>query len=171
MRHTLSIALLALTPLLCLAGIDDTMTDVKNFAKPFGAISISLESAGKVVLTRTAAGADAGVDWQIEGKHSVPLDADHDRIKLTPAGSVNDGKYMVTILFFSADGKFLGEEPWIGASSRADVQELASVSALAKESKLEQPAGYLLRFRVLPAEKKDIGYAFSRIEIGKADPK
>ena len=146
------------------AQLEDDLSTVKNFAKPFGSLSIEADAQTKAVtLIRQAAQGDAGVDWLIEGKHRIPLTEAYDYLRVEPTEPVAGGYYVLSLLFFDNQGEYIAEHVWQADTQAAKPRILTSVAAFAKEHEVASPATYQLRIRINPVDKAGAGFHFTHI--------
>lgn len=85
----------------------DTFDTTANVGSAFNGLGVSV-SDGQLTLTRTASGADMGLDWRPASTGFFSL-ADTPSFRLEAAAAVNDAYYIVTALFFDDLGDYVGE--------------------------------------------------------------
>ena len=134
-----------------------------SFPSCFGGTSASQDATGRIWLSRTRPGVDAGCDYGLP----VRLDADHARVEVRPFASANRGYYNVTVLFF-ANGGFLGEPLWIADTQSTALHVLADLRQFASEKGIRGADSYLLRFRIQPVTASNPAFAFREVLIGPA---
>lgn len=121
-------------------------TTAASFQRCFGGTFATGQPLGRVTLTRSLAGVDAGCDFE----STFPLEASRGRVSILPDGPVNGGYYTVTVLFFAPDERFIGERVWVEETSSSDIVVLPDVRRLARSEGMNDAARYLLRFRIQP---------------------
>lgn len=119
-----------------------------------------------IVLTRGPSGSDAGCDFGSQ----QPLDARHTRLVVVPSAAINGGYYVLTILFFGTDGRFMREVQWVADTNSLEPRRLEDVRRFASEKGITAAATYLLRIRVQPHvySGSPPAFGFTRISIGPA---
>ena len=140
---------------------------VKDFSVCFGGTTVTSNSKGGIILTRTNSGVDAGCEFHINGGN-IPLDAEHGRIELKPEESINNGYYVVTITFKNEDGKW-DEKDWIRDTGRrnTNLQVLPDVRKFAIDNGINGMTEYFINIRIQPWKfvGKKPAFVFSKLSV------
>ncbi len=148
------------------ATVHDDGTTLKYFAKPFGPAKIELASAGASRLTRTAIRQDAGVDWMLPQQKHLPLNAQHDTIRINPRGPVDGGYLVVSLVVFDKNNYFLGEIRCVEDTQTTDLITIPSVSKLAQQNGFDATRFYHIRLRINPVDLLNAAFEFDDIIVG-----
>jgi len=138
-----------------------------DFSGCFGGTTVVNRTRGGVILTRTQSGVDAGCEFHPNGGN-ILLDARHSRIELKPDSSINNGYYVVTIVFRNDNGGW-AEKDWIkdAGQKSTNLRVLPDVRRFASDNAIRDMTEYFIKIRVQPWKFTggNPAFVFSRLSI------